>query len=54
MKSPNNSWLFLFGYLISFLPSIMTFIVYILPSKTYKDQFDIVVKKTIGRFRRRT
>jgi uncharacterized membrane protein (DUF485 family) len=54
MKSPSNSWLFLFGYLISFLPSIMTFIVYILPSKIYKDEFDIVVKKTIARFRRRT
>ncbi|CAF4479655.1 unnamed protein product, partial [Didymodactylos carnosus] len=28
MKSPRNSWLFLLGYLISFLPSMVTFIVF--------------------------
>ena len=51
MKSPNHSWLFLIGYLISFLPSMMTFIVYILPSKTYKDGFNTVIQRTVRRFR---
>ena len=51
MKSPNNSWLFLLAYLMSFLPSMITFIVYILPSKTYKKEFNTVVNRTIQRFR---
>lgn len=51
MKSTRNSWLFLFGYLVSFLPSIMTVIVYVLPSKTYKDEFNIVADQTTRRFR---
>ncbi|CAF3941771.1 unnamed protein product, partial [Adineta steineri] len=51
MKSPNNSWLFLIAYFISFLPSMMTFIVYILPSKVYKKEFNTVVNRTIQRFR---
>ncbi|CAF4480942.1 unnamed protein product [Didymodactylos carnosus] len=50
MKSPHNSWLFLCGYLISFLPSMMTLIVFILPSKTYKDELNIVIKRTIRSF----
>ncbi|CAF1451906.1 unnamed protein product [Adineta ricciae] len=52
MKSPSNSWLFLSGYFVSFLPSMMTFVVYVLPSRTYKDQFDNVVEKTLRRFGR--
>ncbi|CAF1222459.1 unnamed protein product [Adineta steineri] len=51
MKSPNNSWLFLFAYLVPFLPSMMTFIVYILPSKVYKEQFNISVQQKIRRIR---
>ncbi|CAF3881803.1 unnamed protein product, partial [Adineta steineri] len=51
MKSPNNSWLFLFAYLISFVPSMMTFIIYVLPSKTYKDEFDANVKRKLRRLR---
>ncbi|CAF0776099.1 unnamed protein product [Adineta steineri] len=51
MKSPNNSWLFLIAYFISFLPSMMTFIVYILPSKVYKKEFNTVVDRTVQRFR---
>ena len=54
MKSPSNSWLFISGYLLSFLPSMMTFIVYVLPSKIYKNEFDNVVRQTIQRFRRET
>ncbi|CAF4061131.1 unnamed protein product [Adineta steineri] len=51
MKSPNNSWLFLIAYFISFLPSMMTFIVYILPSKIYKKEFNASVQQNIGRLR---
>ncbi|CAF3742556.1 unnamed protein product [Adineta steineri] len=51
MKSPNNSWLFLFAYLISFVPSMMTFIIYVLPSKTYKDEFNANIKRKLRRLR---
>jgi hypothetical protein len=53
MKSPRNSWLFLFAYFISFLPSMMTFIVYILTSKTYTEEFNTVVQRTIRQIRDR-
>jgi hypothetical protein len=39
MKSANDSWIYLVGYFISFIPSILTFLVFILPSKFYKKQF---------------
>ncbi|CAF4986236.1 unnamed protein product, partial [Rotaria sp. Silwood1] len=49
--SPRHSWLFHFAYLVSFLPSMKTFIVDVLPSKLYKDKFGIVVTQTIRRYR---
>ncbi|CAF3237514.1 unnamed protein product [Rotaria sp. Silwood2] len=39
MKSTNEAWLFLIGYFISFIPPMLTFVVFILPSKFYKTQF---------------
>ncbi|CAF4488330.1 unnamed protein product [Rotaria sp. Silwood2] len=51
MKSPRNPWLYLFGYFISFIPSMMTFIVFILPSKKYKDELTTMIQRTIQRFR---
>jgi uncharacterized membrane protein YwzB len=39
MKSTGDSWLFLVGYFISFIPPMLTFIVFILPSKFYKKEF---------------
>jgi hypothetical protein len=47
MKSANDSWLFLIGYFISFIPPMLTFVIYVLPSKFYKDEFD----KSIARYR---
>jgi uncharacterized membrane protein len=47
MKSSRDSWLFLIGYLISFIPPILTFAVFVLPSTTYKDEF----KKCTKRYR---
>jgi hypothetical protein len=49
MKSNNDSWLFLSGYFISFIPSTMIFIVFVLPSKLYKDEF----KKKIKQYQRK-
>jgi len=44
MKSARDSWLYLIGYFISFIPSIMTFIVFVLPSEMYKKKFDDSLK----------
>jgi hypothetical protein len=49
MKSNHNSWLFLSGYFISFIPPTLTFIVFVLPSKLYKTEFS----KTIQQYRRK-
>ena len=47
MQSANDSWLFLIGYFISFLPSMLTFVIFVLPSKFYKAEF----RKIIHQFR---
>jgi hypothetical protein len=47
MKSSNDSWLFLVGYFISFIPPMLTFIVFVLPSKFYKKEFH----KSVVQFR---
>ena len=47
MKSADSSWLFLTGYFISFIPPMLTFIVFILPSKFYKKE----LRKTVNRYR---
>ncbi|CAF2569210.1 unnamed protein product [Rotaria sp. Silwood2] len=38
MKSTYDSWLFLVGYFISFIPSMLTAMLFIVPSKFYKKQ----------------
>jgi len=40
MKSANDSWLFLSGYYISLIPPLLTFVIFILPSTVYKQEFD--------------
>jgi hypothetical protein len=47
MKSSNDAWLFLVGYFISFVPPMLIFIVFILPSKFYKREF----RKSVTQFR---
>jgi hypothetical protein len=47
MKSPTNSWLFLLGYFISLIPSLLTFILFILPSNTYYQIF----KKALSQYK---
>ncbi|CAF0862040.1 unnamed protein product [Adineta ricciae] len=39
MESNNDSWIYLIGYFISFIPPIITFIVFVLPSNLYKREF---------------
>ncbi|CAF1192268.1 unnamed protein product [Adineta ricciae] len=39
MKSVRNSAFYLVGYFISFIPLCITFIVFVLPSKLYKNEF---------------
>ena len=43
-----NPWLYILGYLISFLPPMCIVIVFVLPSETYKKE----LKKTINQIRR--
>ncbi len=45
MNSTRDSWFFLFGYFISFIPPILTFFVFVLPSKTYKSEFLLAIKR---------
>ncbi|CAF3945990.1 unnamed protein product [Rotaria sordida] len=54
MKSAREPWLYLIGYFLSFIPSMLTFVVFVLPSKTYKHELHIVYERTIRRFRRIT
>ncbi|CAF4583556.1 unnamed protein product [Rotaria sp. Silwood1] len=39
VKDSHNSWLYISGYLISFVPSAIMFIVFVLPSNLYRRQF---------------
>lgn len=39
LKSARNPWISLTGYFISFVPPLLTFAVYVLPSKLYKEEF---------------
>ncbi|CAF1421215.1 unnamed protein product [Adineta steineri] len=45
MQSLSQSWLFLIGYFISFIPPMVTFVVFVLPSKLYKKEFNNSVKR---------
>jgi hypothetical protein len=48
MKSASDSWLFLFGYFISLIPPTLTFILFVLPSSIYHQEF----RKAISRYRK--
>jgi len=47
-KSSEYFWLYLLGYFISFMPSVLIFIVFVLPSPTYTKEF----KQVLSRIRR--
>jgi len=48
MKSSRDSWLFLVGYFIFFIPPMLTFVIFVLPSKFYRGEF----RKCVIRYRR--
>jgi hypothetical protein len=52
MKSARNPWIFLIGYFISCVPSLLTFIIFVLPSNTYKKEFADTIKKKSIAFKR--
>jgi hypothetical protein len=39
MKSASNSWLFIAKYFISFISAILTFILFVVSSTSYKKEF---------------
>jgi hypothetical protein len=39
MRSSGDVWIFLVGYFISFIPPMLTFVVFVLTSKFYKKEF---------------
>lgn len=43
-------WLYLFAYFISFIPSMLVFIIFVLPSSLYKKKFKETVKPLQQRF----
>lgn len=45
MKSAREPTLFLVGYFIPFVPSLLTFIIFVMPSKTYKEAFMKTIKR---------
>jgi hypothetical protein len=47
MKSSDDAWLYLIGYFISFIPPMLTFVVFIVPSKFYKKEF----RKSVNHYR---
>jgi len=52
MQSNSNPWIYLIGYLVSFIPPMLTFVVFVLPSKFYKEEFQKTIKEYQKTFRR--
>ncbi len=47
MKNSTDSWLFLVGYFISLIPSLLTFLLFVVPSSIYYTEF----RNAISRYR---
>jgi hypothetical protein len=45
MKLARDPWLPLIGYFISFMPPLLTFVIFVWPSETYKKEFDAIVER---------
>ena len=52
MKSARNPWLFLFGYYVSFIPPLLVFPVFVLPSKMYRIQLTQSIKVVRKKFQK--
>ncbi|CAF1562323.1 unnamed protein product [Didymodactylos carnosus] len=44
MKSQRQIWLFFAGYFVSFIPPMTTFLIFVVPSKIYRNEFKAVLK----------
>jgi hypothetical protein len=44
MKSAREPWLFLIGYYISFIPPVLTFFIFVLPSEVFTKEFVKAIK----------
>jgi hypothetical protein len=45
MKSASESWLFLAGYFVSYVPPMLTFAIFVWPSKRYQEEFRLTVQR---------
>ena len=54
LKSNGDSWLFLIGYFLSFIPSVLTFILFVLPSTVYSQLFSEAIHRYRNFIRTRT
>mgnify|MGYP001118537749 CR=1 FL=1 len=54
MKSARDPWIFLTGYFVSFVPSLTTFVVFVIPSSVYKKEFNDLVLQPFITFIRQT
>ena len=45
MKSNRNPWLYLLGYLISFICPMLTFVLFVVPSKLYTTEFNESIRQ---------
>ncbi|CAF2966730.1 unnamed protein product [Rotaria sp. Silwood2] len=45
MKSAHESWLYLAGYFISLIPPMLTFVVFVIPSTLYQEEFRTTVRR---------
>ena len=45
MQTNSSPWIYLIGYLVSFLPSMLLFVIFVLPSKLYRDEFNKSIKQ---------
>ncbi|CAF1192557.1 unnamed protein product [Adineta steineri] len=52
VKASRTPWLYIFGYFISFIPSSLIFVIFVLPSTFYKKQFKKVITTWRQRFTR--
>lgn len=53
MKSTNDAWLYLIGYLIAFIPSMINSIVFILPSELYRKECGKTILQYASHIQRR-
>ena len=48
VQSNSSPWIYLIGYLVSFVPPMLTFVIFVSPSKLYKEEF----RKTVKRYQK--